>query len=281
MFYLLIILIQMKILLHNQSLNKELRHFNDIGFIPTMGGIHEGHIYLIKKSKKLCKKTIVSIFVNPKQFNNKKDYKNYPNNVKKDLSILRKIKGIDFVFIPKFKDIYNIKRKSKITINKKNKILCAKFRKGHFEGVLDVMDRLTNLIKPNKIFMGKKDFQQHLLVKNFIEKKYKTKVISCKTIRDKNKLPLSSRNYLLNKNELNIAVKVSKMLFLIKRKIKKEKNINKFLSKISKNLQKEFKIKIEYLEHRSVTNLKLSNKTVKSKIFLAYYIRSIRLIDNI
>jgi pantoate--beta-alanine ligase len=271
----------MKILLYNQTLSKELRHFNDIGFVPTMGGIHDGHISLIKKSKKLCKKTIVSIFVNPKQFNNKKDFKNYPNNVKKDLSILRKIKGIDFVYIPKFKDIYNVKRKSKITINKKDKILCAKFRKGHFEGVLDVMDRLTNLIKPNKIFMGKKDFQQLFLVKNFIEKKYKIEVIGCKTIRNKNKLALSSRNYLLNKKDLNIAVKISKILFLIKGKIKKEKNINKFLSKISKNLQKEFKIKIEYLEHRSVTNLKLSNKTVKSKIFLAYYIRSIRLIDNI
>ena len=148
----------------------------------------------------------------------RKILKHYPNNVKKDLSILRKIKGIDFIYIPKFKDIYNVKRKSKIKINKKDKILCAKFRKGHFEGVLDVMDRLTNLIKPNKIFMGKKDFQQLFLVKNFIEKKYKIEVIGCKTIRDKNKLALSSRNYLLNKNDLNIAVKISKILFLIKGK---------------------------------------------------------------
>ena len=281
MFYLLIILIQMKILLHNQILNKELRRFNDIGFVPTMGGIHKGHISLIRKSKKNCKKTIVSIFINPKQFNNKKDFKTYPNNIKKDLSILRKINGVDFVYIPKFNDVYNLKRKSKIIINKKDKILCAKYRKGHFEGVIDVMDRLTNIIKPKKIFMGKKDFQQLFLVKNYIEKKYKTKVIGCKTIRDKNKLALSSRNYLLNNDSLNIATKISKILFSIKNKIKKENNINKFLSKISKNLEKEFKIEIEYLEHRYELSLKLSNKPYKSKIFLSYYLNDVRLIDNI
>ena len=281
MFYLLIILIQMKILLHNQILNKELRHFNDIGFIPTMGGIHKGHISLIRKSKKNCKKTIVSIFINPKQFNNKKDFKTYPNNIKKDLSILRKINGVDFVYIPKFNDVYNSKRKSKIIINKKDKILCAKYRKGHFEGVIDVMDKLTNIIKPKKIFMGKKDFQQLFLVKNYIEKKYKTKVIGCETIRDKNKLALSSRNYLLNNDNLNIATKITKRLFSIKNKIKKENDINKFLSKISKNLEKEFKIKIEYLEHRYELSLKLSNKPHKSKIFLSYYLNDVRLIDNI
>ena len=167
----------MKILLNNHILNKALSPFNDIGFIPTMGGIHDGHISLIKRSNKLCKKTIVSIFVNPSQFNSRKDFSTYPSNIRKDLSLLRKVKGIDFVYIPKFNDIYNSKKKSIIKIEKKDEILCAKFRKGHFEGVLDVMDRLTNLIKPNKIFMGKKDYQQLFLVKRFIENKYSTKVI--------------------------------------------------------------------------------------------------------
>ena len=143
------------------------------------------------------------------------------------------------------------------------------------------MDKLTNIIKPKKIFMGKKDFQQLFLVKNYIEKKYKTKVIGCKTIRDKNKLALSSRNYLLNNDSLNIATKITKRLFSIKNKIKKENDINKFLSKISKNLEKEFKIEIEYLEHRYELSLKLSNKPYKSKIFLSYYLNDVRLIDNI
>ena len=281
MFYLFNILIQMKILLNNHKLNKELRHFNDVGFVPTMGGIHDGHISLIKKSKKMCNKTIVSIFINPKQFNNKKDFINYPNNLKKDLSILRKIKGLDFVYIPKFNDIYSFRRKSKITIPKKYKILCAKYRNGHFEGVLDVMDRLTMLIKPDKIFMGMKDFQQLFLVKDFIEKKHKTSVIGCKTIRNRNKLALSSRNFLLSKYEIEIAQKVSKKIFLIKNKLKYKKNINKILSQTIYELQKKFKIRIEYLENRNEINLKLSNKTSKSRIFFAYYINDIRLIDNI
>jgi pantoate--beta-alanine ligase len=193
----------MKILLNNHTLHKTLRPFDDIGFVPTMGGIHEGHISLINKSSKLSKKTLVSIFINPKQFNNIKDLKSYPKNIKKDLTMLRKNPKIDFVYIPKFEDIYKSNNKSKIKIDKKDTILCAKFRKGHFEGVLDVMDRLTNLIKPRRIFMGKKDFQQFHLVKNFIEKKYKSKVIGCKTIRNENKLALSSRNFLINKNFLN------------------------------------------------------------------------------
>ena len=147
---------------------------------------------------KLNKKTIVSIFVNPKQFNETKDFKSYPSNIKNDLSILKKIKNLDFIYIPQFKDIYENKKQSQIKIKKKDKILCAKYRKGHFEGVLDVMNRLTKLIKPKKIYMGKKDFQQFFLVRNFIEKKFNIKVVGCKTIRNKNKLALSSRNFLLD-----------------------------------------------------------------------------------
>jgi len=280
MFYLLNILIQMKILLNNLTLFKTLRPFNDIGFVPTMGGIHDGHISLIKKSIKYSKKTIVSIFINPKQFNNKNDFKSYPSNIKKDLKILKKIKKIDYVYIPKFKDIYKNNNRPKIKINKSDKILCAKFRKGHFEGVLDVMDKLTNLIKPKKIFMGKKDYQQLYLVKNFIENKYKSNVIGCKTIRNKNKLALSSRNFLFNKNELIEVQEISKKFLNLKKEIKKHKNINKFLTQSKKKYEKKFKIKIEYLENRCVKNLKISNKYLGSNIFLSYYFKGVRLIDN-
>ncbi len=280
MFYLLNILIQMKILLNNNTLHKTLRHFDDIGFVPTMGGIHEGHISLINKSIKSSKKTLVSIFVNPKQFNNKKDLKSYPSNIEKDLAILRKIQKIDFIYLPKFKDIYENQEQSKIKINKNDKILCAKFRKGHFEGVLDVMDRLTNLIKPKKIFMGKKDFQQLYLVKNYIEKKYQSKVIGCKTIRNKSKLALSSRNFLFKKEDLKQIEIITKKFFELKKKINKEKNINQFLKVSKKEIEDLFKIKIEYLENRRVKDLNISNNYLHSKIFLSYYYRDIRLIDN-
>ena len=281
MFYLLNILIQMKILLNNTSLFESLRPFNDIGFVPTMGGIHKGHLSLINKSNKLCKKTIVSIFVNPKQFNNKKDLKSYPRNIKKDLKILKQYKKVDFVYLPKFNDIYSDKKESKIKLPKKDKILCARFRKGHFEGVLDVMNKLTKIVNPRKIFMGEKDFQQLYLVKKFLEKKYKTKVIPCKTIRDNNKVALSSRNFLLNKFSLAIAANIYKELVIIKKNIKNNKNIFDFLNFQRKRLKKNYKIKIDYLELRNKKNLKLSKITNNSRLFIAYYLNDVRLIDNL
>ena len=142
------------------------------------------------------------------------------------------------------------------------------------------MDRLTNLIKPKKIFMGKKDFQQLYLVKNFIENKYKSNVIGCKTIRNKNKLALSSRNFLFNKNELIEVEEISKKFLNLKKEVKKHKNINKFLIQSKKEYEKKFKIKIEYLENRCVKNLKISNKYLGSNIFLSYYFKGVRLIDN-
>ncbi len=281
MFYLLNIFIQMKILLNNTILFESLRPFNDLGFVPTMGGIHKGHLSLINKSNKLCKKTIVSIFVNPKQFNNKKDLKSYPRNIKKDLKILKKNKKVDFVYIPKFEDIYKDKKNSKIKLQKKDKILCAKFRKGHFEGVLDVMNKLTKIVKPNKIFMGEKDFQQLYLVKKKLEKKYKTKVIPCKTIRDRNNVALSSRNLLLNKPNLIIAAKIYKTLVDIKKNTKNKKNIQNFLNLKKKELKNNYKIKIDYLELRNIKNLKLSNTKNNSRLFIAYYLKNVRLIDNL
>ena len=280
MFYLLNILIQMKILLNNQALHKTLQPFEDIGFVPTMGAIHEGHLSLINKSNKMSKKTLVSIFVNPKQFNNKKDLKSYPSNIKKDLAILKKNNNVDFVYLPKFKDIYNNNKRPKIKIDKKDKILCAKFRKDHFEGVLDVMDKLTDLIRPKRIFMGKKDFQQLYLVKNFIKNKYKIKVIGCKTIRNKNNLALSSRNFLFNNNELNKLEIITSKFFQLKKKIKERDKINQFLQKSKKEIESIYKIKIEYLENRNIKNLTISNTYLNSKIFLSYYFNNIRLIDN-
>ena len=271
----------MKILLNNVSLLKSLRPFNDLGFVPTMGGIHKGHLSLINKSNKLCKKTIVSIFINPKQFNNKKDLKSYPRNLKKDLKILKKSKKVDFVYLPKFNDIYKDKKKSKIKLLKKDKILCAKFRKGHFEGVLDVMNRLTKIVNPKKIFMGEKDFQQLYLVKKLLKRNHKVRIISCKTIRDKNNVALSSRNFLLNKSNLNVAAKVYKKLVNIKKNIKNKKNISSFLNLQKAELRNNFKIKIDYLELRNINNLNISKIKKNSRLFIAYYLNKVRLIDNV
>jgi len=269
----------MKILLNNIDLNEALFGKTNIGFVPTMGSLHDGHISLIKKSLKLSNKTIVSIFVNPKQFNNKKDYKRYPRNIKKDLRILKRLK-VDFVYLPKIKDVYKFANKVKIKLKKQDKILCAKYRKGHFEGVINVMTRFTQIINPAKIFMGEKDFQQLLLVKRYIEKKFKSKIISCKTIRAKNKLALSSRNILLTKKNLKKAGQVARNLIIFKKELFKKKDLKNLISTKKNELIKKFDIKIDYLELRNTKNLKLTNKIKDTKIFIAYYINNIRLIDN-
>jgi len=279
MFYLLKCFIQMKILEDNIDLNEALLDYANIGFVPTMGSLHDGHISLIKKSLKLSNKTIVSIFINPKQFNKKEDYKKYPRNIKKDLRILKKLK-VDFVYLPKSKNIYKLKNKIKIKINKKDKILCAKYRKGHFEGVIDVMTRLTKIVNPSKIFMGEKDLQQLLLVKRYIEKNFKSKIIPCKTIRGKNNLALSSRNNLLNKKNLIKGGRIAKDLITFKKRLLKKKNLKNLIFTKKNNLKKKYDIEIDYLELRNTKNLRLSNKIKNAKIFIAYYINKVRLIDN-
>jgi len=200
--------------------------------------------------------------------------------MKEDIKILKKTKKVDFLYIPKFKDIYNNNKKSNIKIAKKDKILCAKYRKGHFEGVLDVMGRLTNLVNPKKIFMGKKDYQQYFLIKNYLKNKYKTSIIPCKTIRDVSKIALSSRNNHLNLNGIKKASFLSKSLIKLKKNLTNSKKIKQNLKIQMKNFEKLLKIKIEYLELRSVKNLKISNTVRGSRLFIAYYIDKVRLIDN-
>ena len=287
MFYLLILLLQMKLIKQISDLNKAVFKENDLGFVPTMGGLHKGHEFLIKASKKNCKKTLVSIFINPTQFNSNDDYKKYPRSLNEDLKILKKLK-VDFVFLPTKQQIYKDKKLPKITLKKPQKILCAKFRKGHFEGVLDILDRFVKLISPKIIFMGQKDYQQFFLVRNFISKKYSTKVLSCKTIRDPNGVALSSRNKLLNKVDLKISGSIAKKLIKLKKLISKNnriinsdhKKIKELIKKLRIQLINKFNISIDYLECRNIINLTTILKNKPFKIFIAYYVNNVRLIDN-
>ena len=269
----------MKLIRQITDLNKAINNQKELGFVPTMGSLHKGHASLINSSKQKCKKTLVSIFVNPAQFNNANDFKTYPRNLNKDVKLLKSLK-VDFLYVPTVSQIYNNKEHKIKKLNKSQMILCAKFRKGHFEGVLDVMDRFTNIIKPKNIFMGEKDYQQFFLVRNFIEKKYKTKVIVCKTIRDVSKVALSSRNSLLNLENRNKVGKISLVFIKLKNLIKKNVKNKKLIKKIKIDLIKKFKIKIEYLECRNTYNLSTNITDKPFKLFVAYYINNVRLIDN-
>jgi len=271
----------MEIFKNKNKLQKEIINIKNISFIPTMGGLHKGHISLIKKSKTFKGKNLVSIYVNPKQFNEKKDFLKYPQNLKNDLRILKRLK-VDFVYLPSFKDIFSFKTKNKIFLDQFSKKLCGKSRKGHFEGVLNIVNRFLEIIRPKYIFLGVKDFQQlHLINKHILRRKIKTKIIYCKTIRESNGVACSTRNNNLNKKQLYIASKVFKYLKIKKRLIKKKISIFK-LRNIKKNLIKLGVTKIDYLELYNVKTLKRAKyKKEKFKIFIAFYLDKIRLIDNI
>ncbi len=269
----------MKIIKNIFELNKAIKNYKNIGFVPTMGGIHKGHVSLIKTAQKKNAKTIVSIFVNPAQFDDKKDFNNYPRNNKKDIKILKNLK-VDYLFIPEIKDMYKSKFK-KFTLKKSQNILCAKFRKGHFEGVLMIMNRLLSLIKSKQVFMGEKDFQQYILVKKILGKKYKINIIPCPTIRDKNNIALSTRNSLLNKFSIKKASNIATKLIKIKKNLSLSNlKIPIDLLKIKSDLEATYKVKIDYLEFRDEENLKLNSFKSKFRLFLAYNLNNVRLIDN-
>ena len=269
----------MKIIFDKKRLSKFAHNKKSLGFVPTMGGLHKGHMSLIKRSIKECDMTVVSIFVNKQQFNRKTDYNKYPRFLNRDISLLRKLK-IDVLYLPKTKHIYPNGYNKKIKINPFKKKLCGKFRPYHFEAVVDVVDRFIKIINPNKIYLGEKDFQQLIILKDFIIKNHpKCKVISCKTVREKNGLACSTRNFLLNNNEKKISSKIFKII-----KNNKKKLIKKIIPlKKIKNIIYSYGVdKIDYIEILNVNKIiKPYKKTINYKIFLAYYLRKTRLIDNI
>ena len=241
-----------------EELEKWRRELNsDINFIPTMGNLHEGHLKLITKAKNSnCNINLVSIFVNPLQFDNKEDLKKYPQTLDKDIEIAFS-SGADVIFIPKNIDIYPPNDENIIYLKASKELssaLCGLKRVGHFDGVCTVVYRLINLVKPKNLYLGEKDWQQLLILKNLVEeKKLNLNIISIPTQRDYDGIPYSSRNNLLSKNDRKILKLFSSELDNAKKIFKKNKKID--LKKITKNLESE-NISIEYLEHLNPYNLK-------------------------
>tara|TARA_Y100000590_G_scaffold468481_1_gene651388 strand:- start:1500 stop:2309 length:810 start_codon:yes stop_codon:yes gene_type:complete len=269
----------MKIILNKKKLVKIINKEKNLGFVPTMGAIHYGHVSLIKESIRQCNKTAVSLFINKPQFGRKIDYQKYPRILKQDIFKLKRLK-IDYLYIPSFKQIYPKGPNRKIKVNSFEKKLCGKFRPGHFRAVVDVINRFIKIIEPKKIFLGNKDLQQLIIIKDFVKKNYpKIKVVGCKTIRDKCGLALSSRNFLLTAKEKINACKVYRILSNKKREIIKNR---KFLFSIRKKILKLGVSKIDYIKVLDINKIiKPYKKLSNYKIFIAYYFKSIRLIDNI
>jgi len=273
----------MKIIEKNNKLQEFLiqikKNGQKIGLIPTMGSIHKGHLSLIKECQKLGLFSVVSIFVNPTQFNEKEDFDNYPRKKEKDIINLKSI-DTDLLFFPSVQDLYPHGIKSEKTIIEYRNILCDKFRPGHFDGVTTVVNSLLKLINPEHAFFGEKDFQQLKIIQKIIEHSNSLIIVHpCNSIRMSNGMSFSSRydNFKL----LQKIILDKSAIYIMKCINQLKENIDiKILENLEKNLKQINIKKIDYLEVRDELSLSLVIKNKKTRLFIAFYIDNIRIIDN-
>lgn len=253
-----------------------------IGFVPTMGALHNGHLSLIDISISNCDATILSIFVNPAQFNESLDFKNYPRQESDDLLKIGN-RNVDTVFIPSVDEMYS-KNESMLEFDLQglDLVLEGKWRPGHFKGVITVVDKLFRLITPHKAYFGQKDFQQLCVIKKMSAALHpNTEIVGCEIIRESNGLAMSSRNALLTDKEKSEALIISKTLFEIKNNWEKAP-----IQELLKNAKKEFtksNLQLEYLEivDAETLNSIYSKSKRESIACIAAKCGSVRLIDNI
>ena len=256
------------------------RNGSSINFIPTMGALHLGHIKLIQKAKKRNAIRIVSIFVNPSQFGPSEDFKNYPRTIHNDLYLLRN-EDVDIVFLPIENEILKYKTFYKCPNFKIENILCGKSRPNYFPGVKNIVIKLFDIVQADNSFFGEKDYQQLVVIKKMRDElNFGTKIIPIKTVRNKNGLPLSSRNKYLEINEIEIANKINKICKYLIPKVKNKLNTTKILAHAKRELRMNGIDKIDYLTILTDTLEKRKSLKSKSRIFIAANVGSTRLIDN-
>jgi pantoate--beta-alanine ligase len=256
-----------------------------IGFAPTMGALHKGHISLIKKAVKENDICIVSIFINPKQFSNSKDLEKYPKTIKEDLSLLNMCLSVnDIVFIPSFDEIYNKHKNTIYDLGRLENIMEGKFREGHFQGVATVVNIFFDIIKPSRAYFGLKDYQQYLIIKRLVEiTGLQIEIVPCKIIRENNGLAMSSRNKRLNKEQKQYSGNIFKALEMAK-SLLKSADFSEIKNEVEKIIQSTPGYNLEYFEIvDSETLTKISDINSSSDLIacIAVYAGDIRLIDNI
>ena len=273
----------MKIFKKNIDLLKWNNKNKNIGFIPTMGALHEGHLSLIRTSKKECEKTIVSIFVNKLQFGPDEDFKKYPRTLEIDLALLKKEK-IDVLYIPNPKEMYPQKPSFQINEVNVSQYLEGATRPDFFSGVLMVVLKLFNLIQPTHVYFGQKDVQQLYIIKKMLsELNFPIKMREGKTIRESNGLALSSRNQYLSKAEKEEASVIYKTLKKSEQLINSGEEINTIKTYIKKRLTNH-KMKIDYISIADIDTfqeLNTLNRRISIVISVAVWFSTIRLIDNV
>lgn len=269
-----------------KELKKYLTKLNNslIGFVPTMGALHQGHISLIKRSKKSCNITICSIYVNPTQFNNTDDLLKYPRTMKDDIKILKENK-CDILYCPEDNDLYEVNEKCiEYRFNGIELYLEGKYRPGHFNGVATVVEKLLNIVNPQMVFFGEKDLQQLMIIKELVKQNnISTRVIGCPIIREKNGLAKSSRNQHLSKTDRESCGVIYKQLLLFNNLFKKT-DLEVLKKQIITNITRNKKIEIEYLELVNLDTFQIENDIKNNMNYaccIAVSISGVRLIDNI
>lgn len=254
-----------------------------IGFVPTMGCLHDGHLSLVRASVKINDITVVSIFVNPNQFNNPEDLASYPRTPEQDIEKLKSVE-CDIAFLPSVKEIYPENDNRKFHFGRLEKTMEGKFREGHFNGVAQVISIFFNIIKPDRAYFGEKDFQQLLVIKNLVEQlDLPVEIISCPIIRDDYGLAMSSRNEKLTLLQRKKASLIYKTLNESSHSFSKF-TVNEFKKFVTKKINTIKNTRVEYFELADRENLKpVKNWTDAKKIIgcIAVYFCGIRLIDNI
>ncbi|MFN8237238.1 MAG: pantoate--beta-alanine ligase [Chitinophagales bacterium] len=267
-------------LLETNGLDKNL-----VGFVPTMGALHEGHISLIKASRSKTNVTVCSIFVNPTQFNDKADFEKYPVQIDHDLEMLLAA-GCDAVFVPSLEEIYpqGTAQKTEVDLGFIGTTLEAEHRPGHFQGVLQVVKRLLDIVQPDVLFMGQKDYQQCMVIARLIEH-YQLPVLLkiIETMREQDGLAMSSRNMRLSPEARIAAKKLSSALFAIKKNIKTT-DISQLLLQQQEWLSQDALIRVEYLvavKGKTLEPITTFSEDTPTTLLIAAYVGNIRMIDNL
>jgi pantoate--beta-alanine ligase len=273
----------LKVFKDKLALSAYLSNKSKVGFVPTMGALHKGHVSLIELSASYCDITVCSIFVNPAQFNDKNDLLNYPRTIEKDLDLLEKA-GCNVVFIPDVDEIYppNLPMQD-YNFGNIEQVMEGEHRPGHFNGMANVVQRLFDIVKPHFAFFGEKDYQQLCVVKLLVNLLHlPINIVPGRIIRENDGLAMSSRNILLTKEERAQAVGIFDTLSQVKNK-HKISNPEELLSFAHKNFEKYPLITIEYIQFAYADNLeklKIYNSSRSLMMFIAVKLGKVRLIDN-
>jgi pantoate--beta-alanine ligase len=254
-----------------------------IGFVPTMGCLHEGHLSLVREARRMSDIVVVSIFVNPKQFGPNEDYDRYPRNIAKDTELLQK-ENVDYVFHPSVEEMYPAGYRTYVVVEDLSEKLCGKSRPNHFRGVATVVMKLFNIVQPNFAFFGQKDAQQVVIIKRMLKDlNSNIEIITLPIIREPDGLALSSRNNYLNSEERKAATVLYKSLMKAKELIQSGEHKSAKISKaIIDMITQEPLAKIDYVEIVDLENLEPVKTVGKNTLIaIAVYIGTTRLIDNI